>query len=191
MDRCKCYLCERLCYCESQPYESCTYRKQKSFGVRENREYEIACTRLAVKFGRKHGWKFEGWVGYFDPKKHNWYEGAGGHAQYDTCDVVAMDDLRADLMMDAPVDAYCEYMDGQVEEYQAAEREGRQPRYVNYRNWLLGARPDMEDSTREWRERHAQEVEAARLRAEEAKKALMEELQRNADDLLAESDGLY
>lgn len=191
MDNCKCYLCERLCYCESQPYNECTYRKQKSFGMRENRDYEIACTRLAVKFGRKHGWRFEGWVGYFDPKKHNWYEGAGGWAQYDTDDVVAMDDLRADLLMDAPVHAYSEFMDEQVKEYQAALNEERQPRYVNYRNWLLGARCDMDRSTDEWKERHAQEVEAARLRAEEAKKALMEELQRNADDLLAESDGLY
>lgn len=191
MDKNKCYLCERLCYGESQPYESCTYRKQKSFGLPENRMYEEACTRLAVKFGRKHGWRFEGWVGYFDPAKHTWYEGAGGWAQYDTDDVVAMDDLRADLMMDAPVHAYSEFMDEQTDEYQAAVNEGRQPRYVNYRNWLLGARCDMDRSTPEWKERHAQEVEAARLRAEEAKKALMEELQRNADDLLADSDGLY
>lgn len=191
MDRCKCYLCERLCYCESQPYNECTYRKQKSFGMMENREYEIACTRLAVKFGKKHGWRFEGWVGYFDPKKHNWYEGAGGHAQYDNCEVVNMDDLRADLMMDAHPDAYSKYMDEQVEEYNIAEAEGRQPRYVNFRNWLLGARCNVEDSSEEWKQKQREEWEEAHQRAEEAKKALMEELQRNADDLLAESDGLY
>ena len=70
MDNNKCYLCEKLCYNESQPYIDCVYRKQKSFGVRENREYEIACTRLALKFARKHGLRFEGWVGHFDPTKH-------------------------------------------------------------------------------------------------------------------------
>lgn len=191
MDRCKCYLCERLCFCESQPYNECIYRKQRSFGMRENRDYEQACTRLAVKFGKKHGWPFEGWVGCFDPKKNNWHEGAGGWAQYNGDDVVSMEDLRADLMMDAHPDAYSAYRDEQMEEYYAAEREEREPQYVNYRNWLMGARHNMEDSTPEWKELQARKLEEAKKRCEEAKRELMEQLQRNADDLLTGSDGLY
>ena len=191
MDNNKCYLCEKLCYCDSQPYDKCEYRKKKSFGSLENRAYEEACTRLAVKFGQKHGWRFEGWVGYFSPEKHNWYEGAGGWAQFSSEDVVAMDDLRADLMMDAHPDAYLQYMDASVEEGFRAEREGRQPRYVNFRNWLLGARHNVEDSSEEWKERQRLEAEEAKQRADEAKRQLEEEIQRYADELQAGSDGCW
>lgn len=190
MDRCKCYLCEKLCYCESPTYEKCEYRRCRSFGIPENRAYEEACTRLAVKFGRKHGWRFEGWVGHFDPNKHNWYEGAGGHAMFGD-DVYSTDDMRTDLMMDAHPDAITAYYDECVQEHYAAERENREERHVNYRSWLMGARHDMNRSTEEWKRRQQEELEEAHRRAEEAKARLLEELQRNADDLLAESDGLY
>ena len=190
MDRCKCYLCEKLCYCDSQPYDKCEYRRYKSFGVPENRAYEEACTRLAVKFGRKHGWSFGGWVGNFDPAKHTWYEGAGVHAMFGDA-VYSMEDVRTDLMMDAHPDAITAYYDECVEEYYAAQKEKRPERNVNYRSWLLGARHDMERSSEEWKQIQARELEESQKRAEEAKKLLMEELQRNADELLAGSDGCY
>lgn len=190
MDRCKCYLCERLCYCDSLTYIKCEYRRNRSFGVPENRAYEESCTRLAVKFAQKHGQQFVGWVGHFDPAKHTWYEGAGGHAMVGD-EVYSMEDIRTDLMMDAHPDAITEYMDECVEEYYSAQRENRPERNVNYRSWLLGARHDMTRSSEEFKRMHAQKIEESRMRLEEAKKILMEELQRNADDLLTESDGLY
>lgn len=190
MDNSKCYLCERLCYDDSTAYKKCEYRVKKSFGNLENRAYEEACTRLAVKFGKKHGWRFEGWVGYFNPEKHHWYEGAGGWAQYDGDEVVAMDDLRADLMMDAPVDAYRQYMDAALEEGLRAEEEGRQPRYVNFRNWLMGARHDMRH-TPEFVEAERKRLEELNAHLAEEKKRLEEEIQRMADELQAGSDGCY
>lgn len=194
MDRCKCYLCEKLCYCESQTYDKCQYRKQKSFGVPENRAYEDACTRLAVKFARKHGWRFEGWVGYFDPKKHTWYEGAGGHAMVNDM-VFSMEDMRTDLMMDAHPDAIMQFYDECVEEGYAAMDEGRTPRYVNYRNWLLGARPNPADCSEEYLEALNRRLQEEREHLLKEKKQLedliREQYQKNADDLLADSDGLY
>ncbi len=194
MDRCKCYLCESLCYCDSTKYQKCEYRYQKSFGVPENRAYEDACTRIAVKFARKHEWRFEGWVGYFDPKKHNWYEGAGGHALISDM-VYSMEDMRTDIMMDAHPDAITTYYDECVEEGFAAEKEGREPRYVNYRNWLLGARYNLEDCSPEYLEMRNKELEESRERTEKAKEELMailkEKCQQDADELLANSDGLF
>lgn len=171
-------------------YEKCNYRRCKSFGVPENRAYEEACTRLAVKFARKHNWKFQGWVGNFDPEKHNWYEGAGGCAMISD-EVYSMEDIRTDLMMDAHPDAITQYAEECVNEHFCAKKERRQPRNVNYRSWLLGARHDMEKSSPEWKERRARELEESLKRCEETRELLMEELQRNADELLAESDGLF
>ena len=204
MDRCKCYLCEKLCYCDSQVYDKCLYRKQKSFCVPENRAYEEACTRLAVKFARKHGWRFEGWVGHFDPNKHNWYEGAGGHAMVSDT-VFSMEDMRTDLMMDAHPDAYWQYLDEAVEECHLAEAQMREPRHVNYRNWLMGARHDAAQNSPEYNAHREQEIAEARRRLAAAQAYIQQELerigqslrydpeqlQRDADDLLAESDGLY
>ena len=194
MDRCKCYLCEKLCYCESQVYDKCQYRRQKSFGIPENRAYEDACTRLAVKFARKHGWRFEGWVGHFDPEKHNWYEGAGGHAMVSDT-VFSFEDMRTDLMMDAFPDAIMQYYDECVEEGMKAMDEGRDARYVNYRNWLLGARFNPEDESMEYKQRRESELREERIRLEETQQQLLEQLkeqcQKNADDLLAGGDGLY
>lgn len=190
----KCYLCEKLCYCESQRYIDCTYRKQKSFGVTENREYEMACTRLAVKFARKHGWRFDGWVGHFDPTKHTWYEGAGGWANIND-EVYSMEDMRADIMMDAAPDAITDYMDHWLIECAAAEREGREPRKVNYRNWLLGARHNPDDETLEYKTLHEQHLREENARLEETNRELRrmieEQYQRNADELLANSDGMF
>lgn len=194
MDRCKCYLCEKLCYCDSQVYDKCQYRKQKSFGVPENRAYEEACTRLAVKFARKHGWRFEGWVGHFDPEKHTWYEGAGGHAMVSDT-VFSMDDMRTDLMMDAHPDAIMKFYDECVEEGYAAMDEGREARYVNYRSWLLGARHNPDNESLEYKDRRiaALREEEARLKEEqqELMRLLHEQCQKDADDLLANSEGLY
>lgn len=194
MDRCKCYLCEKLCYCESQPYKDCIYRKQKSFGIPENREYETACTRLAVKFARKHGWRFEGWVGHFDPEKHTWYEGAGGHAMVSDT-VFSFEDMRTDLMMDAHPDAIMQYYDECVEEGMKAMDECRDARYVNYRNWLLGARCNPEENSAEYLAMRNRELEEEKARLQQEKERLMEILreqcQRDADDLQANSDGLY
>ena len=194
MDRCKCYLCEKLCYCESQVYDKCQYRKQKSFGMPENRAYEDACTRLAVKFARKHGWRFEGWVGHFDPEKHNWYEGAGGHAMVSDT-VFSFEDMRTDLMMDAHPDAIMQFYDECVEEGHAAIAEGRDARFVNYRNWLLGARHNPADCSEEYLEQLNKELaeEHERLLQEKAELEAMlrEQCQKDADELLANSDGLY
>ena len=194
MDNNKCYLCEKLCYNESQPYIDCVYRKQKSFGVRENREYEIACTRLALKFARKHGLRFEGWVGHFDPTKHTWYEGAGGHAMMGD-EVYSMDDMRTDIMMDAHPDAIRQYYDESVEEAMAAECEGREPRFINYRHWLLGARHKPGESSEEYLLMRNRELDEERKRLEETRDRLLaqlkEQAQRDADDLLAGSVGLY
>ena len=190
MNKCKCYLCEKLCYSESQQYIECPYRKQKSFGVTENREYEIACTKLALKFAKKHGWRFDGWVGHFNPEKHNWNEGAGGWACIND-DMYSMEDIRTDIMMDAHPDAITEYMEQYIEESEAAEREGREPRTVNYRNWLLGARPDINRCTPEYLELRNKELNEVRKRLEEDNARLREELQRYADELQDGSEGLY
>ena len=194
MDRCKCYLCEKLCYCESQVYENCVYRRQKSFGIPENRAYEEACTRMAVKFATKHGWRFYGWVGHFDPQKHNWYEGAGGHAL--VCDTVfSMEDMRTDLMMDAHPDAIMIYMNQMVEEGFLAEKENRTARYVNYRSWLMGARCNPEESSKEYTDemnrKLAEDKDRINKTKEELEELIRQQYQKHADDLLAESDGLY
>ena len=194
MDRCKCYLCEKLCYCDSQVYDKCLYRKQKSFCVPENRAYEEACTRLAVKFARKHGWRFEGWVGHFDPERCSWYEGAGGHAMVSDT-VFSFEDMRTDLMLDATPDSIMQYYDECVEEGMKAMDEGRDARYVNYRNWLLGARIDPKLSSEEYLT--MMEIEQAEMAKRIAKqkealeKLMQEQFQRDADDLLANSDGLF
>jgi hypothetical protein len=162
--------------------------------VPENRAYEDACTRLAVKFARKHGWRFEGWVGHFDPNKHNWYEGAGGHAIVSDT-VFSMEDIRTDLMMDAHPDAIMKFYDECVEEGYAAMDEGREARYVNYRNWLLGARHNPDNETpayKDLRIAELQEEEARLMKTREKLMGqLMEKWQKDADDLLADSDGLY
>lgn len=194
MDRCKCYLCEKLCYCDSVIYDKCEYRRCKSFGVLENRNYEEACTRLAVRFAKKHGWRFEGWVGHFDPNKHNWYEGAGGHAMFNDM-VYSFEDIRTDLMMDAHTDAINDYIEQCLQESYAAETENREARYVNYRNWLLGARPKMEDCSPEFLKIKEQEKQDALERMEKARnyleQSIKDMLQRDADDLLSGSDGLF
>lgn len=191
----KCYLCERLCKEGSAAFNECEYRKTKSYGCQENRMYEIACTQLAVKFAVKHGWKFEGWVGYFDRQKHNWCEGAGGMAYFSNDEVVAMDDLRADLMMDADPKAYEEYIEDSLEEYRLAESEGRSPRYINYRNWLLGARFDPQKSSTEFLEMKTKQLQEVNERLRKVKEELEEQLremaQKDADDLLSNSDGMY
>lgn len=181
MDRCRCYLCEKLCYCDSNQYEKCQYRISKSFGSLENRAYEEACTRLAVKFARKHNWRFEGWVGFFSPEKSNWYEGAGGHAII-SGDVYSMEDIRADLMMDAPEDSISTYMDECVEEGFAAMKEEREPRYVNYRNWLLGARVKPEDCSEEYKEIERKRIIESSNRMEAAKKELTQMLDNMTED---------
>ena len=179
MDRCKCYLCEKLCYCESQVYDKCQYRRQKSFGMPENRAYEEACTRLAVKFARKHGWRFEGWVGHFDPEKHTWYEGAGGHAMVSDS-VFSMEDMRTDLMMDAHPDAIMKFYDECVEEGYAAMDEGREARFVNYRNWLLGARHNPAMNTDAYNALRRKEIAEARERLAVAKASIEQEIERMA-----------
>ena len=190
MDRCKCYLCEKLCYCKTTVYDKCEYRRRKSFAVLENRSYEEACGRLAVKFARKHGWRFDGWIGHFDPSKHNWYEGAGGHAMINDM-VISFDDIRTDLMMDAHPDAISTFYDQCLEESYAAEREKREAKYVSYRNWLLGARFNIEDSSPEYIKMKEQEQQEALERIESSRMKLLEVMQKNADDLLSGSDGLF
>ena len=204
MDKSKCYLCSRLCYCESTDYDNCRYRKQRSFGNMENRAYEDACNRLAVRFARKHNRRFDGWIGHFVPDKHNWNEGCGGHAYMDD-DVVPMDDIRTDLMMDAHPNAYWQYLEEEVEEYHLAEAQVREPRHISYRNWLLGARHDAVHNSPEYNAMREQEIAEARQRLATAQAYIQrelerigqtlrydpEQLQRDADDLLAGSDGLY
>lgn len=191
MDKNRCYFCEKLCYVESAIYDKCVYRRNKSFSSQENRLYEEACTRLAVKFGRKHGWRFDGWVGFFDSSKNKWNEGAGGHAYFSSGDVVSIEDIRADLLMDAPENAYTDFIEGQVEEYYASKREKREPRHVNFRSWLLGARQNPENNTDEYEAMRKKQMDDAIRRCKEAEKELLELAQRDADDLLAESDGIY
>ena len=190
MEQHRCFLCEKLCYVDSGPYERCQYRRCKSFGVQENRMYEEACIRLAVRFARKHDLRFEGWVGHFDPEKHTWYEGAGGHALFGD-EVYSFDEVRTDLMMDAHPDAISQYREECLAEYYAAQTEKREERRVSYRNWLLGARHDIGRSTEAWKELNRREVEEAKRRAEQLRKEMEETLQRHADELLADSDGLY
>lgn len=190
MDRCRCYLCEKLCYCDSSGYNQCEYRKNKSFGVLENRMYEESCTRLAVKFASKHDWRFEGWIGHFDPKKHTWCEGAGSLAMISD-EVCSLEDMRTDIMMDAPIDAFVQYLDDCLKEYCDAERENRPMRNVNYRSWLMGARHNNENSSPEWKEKQKHELDNIQQKKEESMRILMEQMQRDADDLLAESDGLF
>ena len=202
MDKCKCYLCERTCYCESKPYEACLYRKQKSFGCMENRAYEDACNRLALRFARKHEWPFEGWAGYFHPDKHTWHEGCGGHALMGDY-VVSMEDIRVDLMMDASANAYLEYIDDYAAEQDRAMLRMEEPRHVSYRNWLLGARHNPAFNKPEYNALRKQEIAEASRRLAKTKAALEQELdrinrsynpeqlQRDADDLMLGSEGMF
>lgn len=194
MDRCKCYLCERLCYCDSSSYDKCSYRRQRSFSVPENRAYEEACVRLVVKFAKKHNWRFYGWVGHFDPSKNEWYEGAGGHALVSD-EVFSFEDIRADLMMDAHPDAIMEYYEQCVQEQMYASREKREPRFINYRNWLLGARHDTHKCSIEYLKTKEDEIKKLHEQILEDEKQLkekmLEEFQRCADDLMDGSEGLF
>ena len=202
MDKCKCYLCERTCYCESKPYEACLYRKQKSFGCMENRAYEDACNRLALRFARKHEWRFEGWVGHFDPHTDHWYEGCGGMAHMGDY-VVPMEDIRTDLMMDADPDAYIRYLDDYTAEQDRAMLRMETPRHVNYRNWLRGARHNPAMNTDAYNALRRKEIAEARERLAVAKASIEQEiermahpynpeqLQRDADDLFDNSEGLF
>lgn len=191
----KCYLCERTCYMESASYADCEYRRKRSFGCLENRMYETACTKLAEKFGRKHGWRFEGWTGYFDPQKCHWNEGAGGWAYFSNDEVVDMESIRADLLMDADPNAYGMYMDESAEEYERAEAEGRHPMYVNYRNWLLGKKHGPQELTEDDLMEVTRRLERVRedlvKQVEELQEQLREQAQKDADDLLVNSDGIY
>lgn len=177
MDHSRCYQCDKLCQ-EKLAIERCTYLRRHRFDLEENSIYEQVCNRLAVLFGRKHGLAFEGWVGYFNPNKSAWNEGAGGIACFGDY-TVPMEDIRTDLMMDADENEWIKYFDACMEEYQHAEEERRDPRNVNYRSWLKGARfgMDIPDSpyVKEQREKLKEEKE----RVEEARRSLMKAIQEN------------
>lgn len=190
MDRNKCYLCEKLCYVASDCYEQCQYRRCKSFGVMENRMYEEACTRLAVRFARKHNLRFEGWVGQFSPNKNSWYEGAGGYAIFSD-EVYSMEEIRTDIMMDAHPDAIDTYRAECIKELIASQEEGRPENKVNYRNWLLGARHNDSHSTEEWKILKLESLHNSLMRMHKARREVEDELQRMADELQDGSEGLY
>lgn len=175
MDNTRCYHCEKCCERTLPGVKNCPYCKTRDHRQEENDLYEQACNRLAFLFGQKHGWRFEGWAGSFNPSRNTWQEGTGGWAHYGDW-VVMMDDIRADLMMDAPVDEYLNYMDASLQEHERAQQEGRQPLNINYRSWLIGARyagtrPDSE-FVRLKREELERASEAVRMAKEELKKAL-------------------
>ena len=135
MDNTRCYQCDRCC--NKKEKKTCVYKKQQHFNLEENSLYEQSCNRMAFLFGEKHGWRFEGWAGYFDPNKNTWQEGTGGWALYGDW-IVPMDDIRADLMMDASADEWIKYNDACMKE---AEKNIMCIR-INYRSWLMGARFD-------------------------------------------------
>lgn len=190
MDKNRCYLCEKLCYISSPCYEKCQYRRCKSFGVMENRMYEEACTRLAVRFARKHSLRFEGWVGQFSPEKNSWYEGAGGFALFSD-EVYSMEEIRADIMMDAPTEAIDTYREECIKELVASQEEGRPENKVNYRNWLLGARHNDSLSTEEWKKLKQNILDESIVRMQKAQQEMEDELQRMADELQDGSEGLF
>jgi hypothetical protein len=109
--------------------------------------------------------------------------------------VFSFEDIRTDLMLDATPDSIMQYYDECVEEGMKAMDEGRDARYVNYRNWLLGARIDPKLSSEEYLT--MMEIEQADMAKRIAKqkealeKLMREQFQRDADDLLANSDGLF
>ena len=190
----KCYLCEKLCYCGSTTYDKCVYRTKNSFNVSSNREYETICTKLAEKFANRHGWKFEGWVGYFNPEKDKWNQHAGTCAMVNG-EVFDLEDMRTDIMMDAHPDAICTYMDEAMEEIQDAEREGREPRRVSYYNWLRGARHNPSMESMEYKDMLTQQLQEELVRLEQERDELMKQLQekyqKDADSLLENSEGLF
>ena len=67
--------------------------------------------------------------------------------------------------------------------------------YVNFRNWLLGARCNPEESSAEYLAMRNRGLEEEKARLQQEKERLMEMLreqcQKDADDLQANSDGLY
>lgn len=140
--------------------------------------YEDSCRKLAVLFGKKHGWSFEGWVGCYNPETDTWEEGAGGWACYGDW-VVPMDEIRADLMECAPRDEWSKCYDASVEEYEQALSEGRPARKISYSSWLKGARFEMLESSESRKARHDSLMEIALKGVKTAK----EELEKLIEEL--------
>ena len=143
--------------------------------------YEESCTRLAVRFAQKHGWRFEGWVGHFDPDKHTWYEGSGGHAMISDT-VYSFEDIRTDLMMDAAIDAIEQFYEEMATEGMLAENENRPPRYVNYRSWLLGARCNPKNNSSEYLESVNKDLKESSERLKQKRENLEKQLRECGHD---------
>ena len=110
-------------------------------------------------------------------------------------EVFSFEDIRTDLMMDAHPDAIMEFYEQCIDEQTCATRENREPRFVNYRNWLLGARHDLNKSSKEFLESKDEELKKLHEQIlkdqEDLKKQMIESFQRHADDLMDGSDGLF
>lgn len=168
----KCFTCEKMCNKKTARYESCRYRKVMAHSDKANADYERACNMLAQSFGRKHGWDFDGWVGYFNPETYSWNRYVGGWAIFGDR-VVSMDDMRTDLMEDAPEEAYGQYESEEVE-YLNREPDGKAP--INYYNWLHGARREPERCSEEWKKRKAEEMQRMKDEVDDSRRRLEEEM---------------
>lgn len=160
----KCYQCEKLCNKKTAKHQSCRYRKVISHSDAANARYEEACNMLVQEFARKHGWEFEGWVGYFNPDTDIWNRYAGGLATFgDT--VISLDDIRTDLMEDTPPEAYSKFEEETVDFLY--KHSGTS--VVSYYNWLHGARNKPEECSEIWKQAEKEKLEQCRITMKESK----------------------
>lgn len=164
----KCFKCDKLCNKKTEKYQSCRYKKVIAHSDEANARYEESCNMLAQSFARKHEWEFEGWIGYFNPETYSWNRYVGGRAMFGDR-VVSLDDIRVDLMEDAPVDAYVQF---EEETVTYLNQHSENSSYVNYYNWLRGARNNPNECSEEWKKAELERAEQLRKRVENSKKVL-------------------
>lgn len=164
----KCFKCDKLCNKKTEKYQSCRYKKVIAHSDEANARYEESCNMLAQSFARKHKWEFDGWIGYFNPETYSWNRYVGGHAMFGDR-VVSLDDIRVDLMEDAPVDAYVQFEEETVTHLNKVSGNSS---CVNYYNWLHGARNNANECSEEWKKAKCEMIDRMRKKQETSKRLL-------------------
>lgn len=166
----KCFKCDKLCNKKTEKYQSCRYKKVISHSDEANARYEESCNMLAQAFACKHEYNFDGWIGYFNPDTYSWNRYAGGLAVLGDR-VVSLEDIRVDLMEDAPVGAYEQYEEETVR--YLSDNDEKQP-CINYYNWLRGARNDSHKSSQEWKKSETEKLDHLKEKVAESEERLKE-----------------
>lgn len=96
--------------------------------------------------------------------------------------VYSFEDIRTDLMMDASLDAIKRFYEEMTTEGMQAENENRPPRYVNYRSWLLGARCNPEDCSKEYLDKLNKDLEESSKQLKETRINLEKQLRECGHD---------